>query len=312
MGKIVQLVGRGESDGCNFTLNQTKSLLPFLQGREVFVGEDGDEDNDGMNDSPLRTLFAAFTKMKEKKFDGLDVRQVRFGGKGSVFAVGSKGRVEMDGREVSSTSLEGGTATLARSAEMEIRIRADTFVEKTQITLQLDQSLSITANREHYHNIMHASDSRYTRQQKSFEVIVREKDHSLSVHAALLRFQLTLVVSQMGVRIASFLENCDPFLNWTYNRNESVHEKAVVFRSLVATVTSKPALDDSLEARAVKLLESVDPSTQESADDFLISIASSSDEYLNNFIQSIVVLLSIPNLSITTATMKMLRNMNRR
>ncbi|KAK2948733.1 hypothetical protein BLNAU_16371 [Blattamonas nauphoetae] len=53
--------------GCNSTQKQTLSLLPLLRGKEVFVGKDGDDDNDEMDDSPLRTLFAAFTKMNDEE-----------------------------------------------------------------------------------------------------------------------------------------------------------------------------------------------------------------------------------------------------
>ncbi|KAK2957604.1 hypothetical protein BLNAU_7503 [Blattamonas nauphoetae] len=48
-----------------------------------------------------------------------------------------------------------------------------------------------------------------------------------------------------------------PFLNWSDDDPGSENEKAIVFRSLVATLKSHPALDASLEAKAVKLLKSI-------------------------------------------------------
>ncbi|KAK2953050.1 hypothetical protein BLNAU_12039 [Blattamonas nauphoetae] len=234
--------------GNDTTLNQTMSLIPFLRGKEVFVGKDGDDEHSGVEDFPLRTIFAAFKLLKdegmtttaivvselavigktvhleeqgelsvrtweEKKgrvecsvddggwktgtrrvveamvrleivslsfselefsgfaspvginsvfsveaqstlsltacsivssheithtlakvshdgtllVDGLEVSQVRFGGKGSVFVVGSKGRVEMEGGEVSSTSLEGG-AVVWGSTESGIEVTETKFV----------------------------------------------------------------------------------------------------------------------------------------------------------------------------------------
>ncbi|KAK2956972.1 hypothetical protein BLNAU_8047 [Blattamonas nauphoetae] len=51
--------------------------------------------------------------------------------------------------------------------------------------------------------------------------------------------------------------DCFSFLNWRGEDLESESEKAVVFRSLAATVKSQPAVDVSLEAKAVKFLKSV-------------------------------------------------------
>ncbi|KAK2960251.1 hypothetical protein BLNAU_4804 [Blattamonas nauphoetae] len=81
--------------------------------------------------------------------------------------------------------------------------------------------------------------------------------------------------------------DCSAFLNWSEEEEEqeTVPEKAVVFLSLVATVKLQPAVNDSLEAKAVKFLESVDRDNEESADVFLA------------------------RLTITTATMGMLQNL---
>ncbi|KAK2948866.1 hypothetical protein BLNAU_16209 [Blattamonas nauphoetae] len=100
--------------------------------------------------------------------------------------------------------------------------------------------------------------------------------------------------------------DCSPFLNWTYNPDESESEKAVIFRSLVATVKVYPALNDSLEAKAVEFLESVVPDDEEPMDSFLRSLGSNADESVTCFVQSIVVLLSSPSQIITAATIKML------
>ncbi|KAK2961573.1 hypothetical protein BLNAU_3371 [Blattamonas nauphoetae] len=96
------------------------------------------------------------------------------------------------------------------------------------------------------------------------------------------------------------------FLNWSEDPLESVHDKAVVFRSLVATVKLQSALDASLETKAVKFLESVVPKYPNSADAFLGSFSLLVDDYSTDFLQSIVVLLSSTSHAITTAAMKVL------
>ncbi|KAK2953027.1 hypothetical protein BLNAU_12016 [Blattamonas nauphoetae] len=100
-----------------------------------------------------------------------------------------------------------------------------------------------------------------------------------------------------------------PFLNWNGAQFASESEKAVVFQSLVATVKFQPSLDDSLEAEALEFLTRMDLDNEQSADDFLHSYGHTTDESLANFVQCIVVLISSPNQSITTATMEMLGNL---
>ncbi|KAK2956980.1 hypothetical protein BLNAU_8055 [Blattamonas nauphoetae] len=100
--------------------------------------------------------------------------------------------------------------------------------------------------------------------------------------------------------------DCSPFLNWRQVRCSSAHEQAVVFRSLVATLKSQPALDASLEGRAVKFLKYLYPVIQSSADAFLGSFESSSDNSSTSFEQCFVVLISSSSQDITTTTMKLL------
>ncbi|KAK2961624.1 hypothetical protein BLNAU_3422 [Blattamonas nauphoetae] len=99
------------------------------------------------------------------------------------------------------------------------------------------------------------------------------------------------------------------FLNWSENTHEFAHDKAVVFRSLVATVKSQPALDASLETKAVKFLKSVITHDRLSVDAFLGHFASFCDNSLTDFTQSVGVLISSASQVITTATVKMLRNL---
>ncbi|KAK2960223.1 hypothetical protein BLNAU_4776 [Blattamonas nauphoetae] len=100
--------------------------------------------------------------------------------------------------------------------------------------------------------------------------------------------------------------DCSAFLNWNEEKLESEEEMAIILRSLVATLKLQPTFDDSLEAKAVKFLESVDPQGTKSADAFLNSFEQTKDKSSTNFVQCIVVLLSTPNQMITTATMEML------
>ncbi|KAK2942381.1 hypothetical protein BLNAU_22724 [Blattamonas nauphoetae] len=97
-----------------------------------------------------------------------------------------------------------------------------------------------------------------------------------------------------------------PFLNWNEEEFLTESEKAVIFRSLVAIVKLQTAVDDSLEVKAVKLLKSLDAEGEDSADAFLTSHGHTTEESLKIFIQSIVVLISSTNQTITTAAMEML------
>ncbi|KAK2941469.1 hypothetical protein BLNAU_23616 [Blattamonas nauphoetae] len=115
----------------------------------------------------------------------------------------------------------------------------------------------------------------------------------------------TLIASSSSVQNSSW-PDCSAFLNWRSGRPESVRDKALVIQSLVATVKFQPALDDSLEAKAVIFLKSVTPENQESADAFLSRFGRTVDESSTNFVQSIVVLLSPPSQAIVPAAMKML------
>ncbi|KAK2955930.1 hypothetical protein BLNAU_9090 [Blattamonas nauphoetae] len=103
-----------------------------------------------------------------------------------------------------------------------------------------------------------------------------------------------------------FPMDCSAFLNWTESWFESESERAVVFRSLVATLKVQPALDMSQEAKAVKLLGSASTMNQDSIDDFLCNFATILDDSSTAFIHSIMMLISSPSHVITTAAMKML------
>ncbi|KAK2950462.1 hypothetical protein BLNAU_14580 [Blattamonas nauphoetae] len=96
------------------------------------------------------------------------------------------------------------------------------------------------------------------------------------------------------------------FLNWSEERFRTEQEKAVVFQSLVATLKRQPALDVSMEAKAVRIIKSVSLTTRSSAQAFLTSLGQTPGESATDFVQSIGVLLSTPSQVITTATMKML------
>ncbi|KAK2943635.1 hypothetical protein BLNAU_21425 [Blattamonas nauphoetae] len=113
--------------------------------------------------------------------------------------------------------------------------------------------------------------------------------------------------SDLPSRLFQFSTDCLPFLNWSEEDHESEHETAVIFQSLVATVKLQPALDDSLERKAVRFLESVSTRARSSADAFLNSLASSSDNSSPDFVQSIVVLISSPCLAIIKAAMEILQ-----
>ncbi|KAK2956999.1 hypothetical protein BLNAU_8074 [Blattamonas nauphoetae] len=91
--------------------------------------------------------------------------------------------------------------------------------------------------------------------------------------------------------------DCNSFLNWMENRYYSFHEKAIVFQSLVITLKSQPALDDSLEAQAVKFLKSVHFQNESSADTFLSSLATFPGDSSTAFVHQIVPTAAMEMLS---------------
>ncbi|KAK2961557.1 hypothetical protein BLNAU_3355 [Blattamonas nauphoetae] len=103
--------------------------------------------------------------------------------------------------------------------------------------------------------------------------------------------------------------DCSPFLNWDGKKFVSEDEKAMVFRSLVATVKLQFALDDSLETKVVNFLNTVDVEAEGSADEFLHGLASLSHDPWTEFVQSMIVLVSSASEVITTTTMKVLKNL---
>ncbi|KAK2948237.1 hypothetical protein BLNAU_16856 [Blattamonas nauphoetae] len=100
--------------------------------------------------------------------------------------------------------------------------------------------------------------------------------------------------------------DCSAFLNWNEEELYLVEEWAIIFRSLVATLKIQPALDDSLEANAVKILNFVDPEDNDHAAEYLDSLGGPSDESLTNFVQFMVVLISSPSQTIPAAALDML------
>ncbi|KAK2952717.1 hypothetical protein BLNAU_12366 [Blattamonas nauphoetae] len=117
---------------------------------------------------------------------------------------------------------------------------------------------------------------------------------------------MTALDSKKTSSTDSHCPDCSAFLNWSESENESEQERAVVCRSLVATMKFQPALDESLEAKAVRLLDFVVQNNRDSADAFFSSFASVFDESSITFVQSIVVLISSPNKAIIKSAMKML------
>ncbi|KAK2942379.1 hypothetical protein BLNAU_22722 [Blattamonas nauphoetae] len=95
----------------------------------------------------------------------------------------------------------------------------------------------------------------------------------------------------------------------TSRHSVSDDEKAVVFRSLVATIEFQSSLGVSLEAKVVNFLKSVAAQNDYTADVFLSSDGRITDESLNNFIQSIVVLLTTRSQVITNTAVEMLANL---
>ncbi|KAK2954254.1 hypothetical protein BLNAU_10753 [Blattamonas nauphoetae] len=116
---------------------------------------------------------------------------------------------------------------------------------------------------------------------------------------------MTLLSTKMNSSTVYSCPDCSAFLNWNEDISDSEHERAPVFRSLVAIVKLQPALDASLEGKAVRFLTFVSSQGQRAADAFLYSFRRTADRSLTDFTQSIVVLISSPNPVITIVAMKM-------
>ncbi|KAK2956609.1 hypothetical protein BLNAU_8449 [Blattamonas nauphoetae] len=86
-------------------------------------------------------------------------------------------------------------------------------------------------------------------------------------------------------------------------------EDRVLKREKEVSVREGPALDDNLKAKAVNILQSVNPMYSESADAFLSGFGQTTKESSRNFVQSIVVVVSSVNLVIITAAMELLRRL---
>ncbi|KAK2957597.1 hypothetical protein BLNAU_7496 [Blattamonas nauphoetae] len=120
---------------------------------------------------------------------------------------------------------------------------------------------------------------------------------------------MTAIDRTINTYTTSPSHDCDAFLNWDEEKLGSESEMGVVFQSLVANMRMKPSPDNSLEAKAVKLLEIVSTRTQSSADAFLRNLGRITDESLTNFVQSIGVLISSPNQVIITAAIEMVASL---
>ncbi|KAK2946409.1 hypothetical protein BLNAU_18660 [Blattamonas nauphoetae] len=112
-----------------------------------------------------------------------------------------------------------------------------------------------------------------------------------------------ITAGDTGVPVDS--ANCSPFLNWDGETLTSEHKQGVLFQSLVATIKSQPALNDSLGAKAVQFLESMTQICRWSPTAFLSDLWLTTDEDLRDFVQSVVVLISSPSQVLTTTAMKM-------
>ncbi|KAK2961040.1 hypothetical protein BLNAU_4127 [Blattamonas nauphoetae] len=114
------------------------------------------------------------------------------------------------------------------------------------------------------------------------------------------------VVSKISSSTVSPSQDCSRFLNWKEEELQTQSEAAVVFLSLVANVKFQPAFDDSLEAKAVNFLISMNWDDEESTAVFLSSFGQTRDEYSSNFVQTFTTLVSSSNRAITAAAMEML------
>ncbi|KAK2945764.1 hypothetical protein BLNAU_19320 [Blattamonas nauphoetae] len=100
------------------------------------------------------------------------------------------------------------------------------------------------------------------------------------------------------------------FQNWDGKRIELFADKSKIYRSLVTMAKNDNAFDTTLEKKAVSFLAQIRPTFGEESDRFILDLTPSIDGSLNNFVTSIVVLLSSANQAVIAATMKMLDHLH--
>ncbi|KAK2956459.1 hypothetical protein BLNAU_8513 [Blattamonas nauphoetae] len=118
----------------------------------------------------------------------------------------------------------------------------------------------------------------------------------------------TLFVSDLSSPEFPLSQDVFPFQNWNGRLRSSKYVPAVLFGSLIANLKLQPALDASLEAKAVKFIDSIKSEDPSTVDSFLTSLGQTTDESLATFVQSVGVLISSTSQIITTAAMTMLQN----
>ncbi|KAK2952269.1 hypothetical protein BLNAU_12828 [Blattamonas nauphoetae] len=99
------------------------------------------------------------------------------------------------------------------------------------------------------------------------------------------------------------------FRNWSENNHDSIDEKAALFQSLVAMAKDPDLYDSSLEMKAVKFLNEIVIKDDEEPG-FPVWVGfMPSRRHVPQFVESVKILLSLPNQQLVTASMEFLRSL---
>ncbi|KAK2950690.1 hypothetical protein BLNAU_14361 [Blattamonas nauphoetae] len=100
------------------------------------------------------------------------------------------------------------------------------------------------------------------------------------------------------------------FLDWDGQQIDSVSDRSTIYCSLVQMVKNEPALDPSLEDKAVSFLEQIKLDSANDVDSFISGIVPSSlPESSRDFIESIVELISGHSKPVLNAAMTFVRDL---
>ncbi|KAK2962043.1 hypothetical protein BLNAU_3099 [Blattamonas nauphoetae] len=117
--------------------------------------------------------------------------------------------------------------------------------------------------------------------------------------------------SPTGNSCGSSRSDSSAFVNWDRKTVESDKEKTTILFSLVSMVRKGESLEGPLEGNAELFLNQLLPSPPGTVSQFLVDLESSSNESVIDYMEALVVLLSLPNQRIIKSSLEILKTMIR-